>query len=350
MCDMAPHPGLNKPNSPPYAGMIGPLRCVPLHSFTTLKELAIKHKEEMEDKAQAQSSKTGAGKAAPKKKKTVSKAFGTSLNSLMDKLEQTEHRYIRCLKPNHKLQGGIWDEALMEQQLRYSGTLEVCKVRKAGLNVRKPLQTFFHTYKILNGAGDLQGSTIQAQTIQLMDGLASICSQWKVTEPPPPLQGSELTNAPLAAALEAKLATWQSVGSRKPTTGKPMSNASPAFMEFLSTKKREFAKVILTREQMVSFGLANLVDREQYVQVGGLYFVPGALDFSRRDKRRLKIGTVCTNDYIKVEPLCLSPMISSSIDKNQYRVGKTIMFMRDEKLLKVHKQLAHLWLNQDAPQ
>lgn len=40
------------------------------------------------------------------KKKTVSKTFSDSLQTLMEKLRATEHHYIRCLKPNQSLNPG----------------------------------------------------------------------------------------------------------------------------------------------------------------------------------------------------------------------------------------------------
>ena len=94
------------------------------------------------------SSRGGKGKAMKKAQKTVSKNFSEQLDSLMDRLHQTDHRYIRCLKPNHELKGGVWDAGLMERQLSYSGTLEVCKVRKAGLNERHKLEDFYRRYRI----------------------------------------------------------------------------------------------------------------------------------------------------------------------------------------------------------
>ena len=93
---------------------------------------------------QAKKKKGGGGK----QKKTVSKAFSASLAALMTKLRATEHHYIRCLKPNQTLEAGDWDAKFMISQLAYSGTLEVTQIRKAGLNVRRPLGQFFTYYKI----------------------------------------------------------------------------------------------------------------------------------------------------------------------------------------------------------
>ena len=64
----------------------------------------------------------------------------------MDKLRATDHHYIRCLKPNQTLQAGDWDNEFMFKQLAYSGTLEVTEIRKAGLNVRRPLEQSPHIY------------------------------------------------------------------------------------------------------------------------------------------------------------------------------------------------------------
>ena len=97
--------------------------------------------------------KRGGNRHLPAKKttKSTSRAFVESLNDLMSKLEETEHRYIICcLKPNHSLKAGRWDEELMLRQLSYSGMLEVCKVRKAGLNTRMPLSQFFPWFKIIS--------------------------------------------------------------------------------------------------------------------------------------------------------------------------------------------------------
>ena len=66
----------------------------------------------------------------------------------MTKLRATEHHYIRCLKPNQTLKAADWDNEFMFRQLAYSGTLEATEIRKAGLNVRRPLAHFYRYYKI----------------------------------------------------------------------------------------------------------------------------------------------------------------------------------------------------------
>ena len=120
----------------------------------------------------------GGGRGAPARKaqKTVSKSFSQQLNSLMDRLNQTDHRYIRCLKPNHVLKPGVWDAALMLRQLSYSGTLEVCKVRKAGLNVRKPLKEFYASYKVVAKDMEALGSD-KGKALNLRDLVTMLMEQ-----------------------------------------------------------------------------------------------------------------------------------------------------------------------------
>ena len=138
-----------------------------------LKLLARQDRQRKEDaSASAAASKKSKG-GGVRKKKTVARSFGESLAALMGKLRVTQKHYIRCLKPNQTLQPGDWDADFMFKQLAYSGTMEVTEIRKAGLNVRRPLRHFFHYYKIC--ASDqkalLIGDTFTERTKILLDQL-----------------------------------------------------------------------------------------------------------------------------------------------------------------------------------
>ena len=56
-------------------------------------------------------------------------SFSHSLEKLIERLNATNHSYIRCLKPNQTLRAGEWDETFMTSQLAYSGALEVTQVQ-----------------------------------------------------------------------------------------------------------------------------------------------------------------------------------------------------------------------------
>ena len=172
--------------------------------FAPLKELALAYRKRMEtailDKKAAmeshKSAKGGRGQTTKRgggggggpatRQKTVSESFGESLGMLMDKLRQTDHRYIRCLKPNQTLKAGDWDGSLMLKQLAYSGTLEVTKVRKAGLNVRWELGRFYEWYKIC--AVDLKAlraGTQREQCLLLLQQTKLDKETWRVGKSPP---------------------------------------------------------------------------------------------------------------------------------------------------------------------
>jgi len=131
------------------------------------------------DAAKAASSKKKGGGA--KKKKTVARSFSESLVALMTKLRATQPHYIRCLKPNQTLMAHDWDNEFMYRQLAYSGTLEVTEIRKAGLNVRRPLAHFYRYYKIC--ADDqtmLRAGTVTKRTELLLDQLGIDENKWRV--------------------------------------------------------------------------------------------------------------------------------------------------------------------------
>ena len=154
--------------------------------FDRLKRLANDYKKRMEtavlDKQAAGSKGKDKKPQRQTRQKTVSESFGESLSALMDKLSVTDHAYIRCLKPNHTLLAGDWNADLMLKQLAYSGTLEVCKVRKAGLTVRKPLARFYDWYKITaKNMRKLRAPSVREQCKLLMEQLTEIDpSTWRV--------------------------------------------------------------------------------------------------------------------------------------------------------------------------
>lgn len=51
--------------------------------------------------------------------KTVCAIFKSSLLSLKDQLLASQPHFIRCVKPNHQKQAGIFDDDLVLKQLRY---------------------------------------------------------------------------------------------------------------------------------------------------------------------------------------------------------------------------------------
>uniref|UniRef100_A0A452V929 Unconventional myosin-X n=1 Tax=Ursus maritimus TaxID=29073 RepID=A0A452V929_URSMA len=110
---------------------------------------------------------------------TVSSQFKDSLHSLMATLSSSNPFFVRCIKPNTQKVRFTFDQAVVLNQLRYSGMLETVRIRKAGYAVRRPFQDFYKRYKVLmrNAAvpDDIRGKC--TALLQLYD---SSNSEWQL--------------------------------------------------------------------------------------------------------------------------------------------------------------------------
>ncbi len=80
---------------------------------------------------------------------TVSRAFRLQLHDLMLTLRSTEPHYIKCVKPNSVKAPGGFSPHLVLQQLRYSGVLEVIRIRQEAYAVRVPYDEFYARFELL---------------------------------------------------------------------------------------------------------------------------------------------------------------------------------------------------------
>ena len=106
--------------------------------------------------AEAAAPAPGRGRGGKSKKQTLGGQFKKQQQDLMDTLNATYPHFVRCMKPNKVLKGSVFEEDLMLAQLRYSGLLEVCRIRKLGFPVRRDFDEFYKRYKcIAPSCGDL---------------------------------------------------------------------------------------------------------------------------------------------------------------------------------------------------
>ncbi|KAI4533391.1 hypothetical protein MG293_016410 [Ovis ammon polii] len=69
--------------------------------------------------------------------------------ALLSTLPRCNPLFVRCLKPNHKKEPGLFECDVVTAQLRYSGLLETVRIRKEGFPVRLPFQVFIDRYRCL---------------------------------------------------------------------------------------------------------------------------------------------------------------------------------------------------------
>lgn len=80
---------------------------------------------------------------------TVSASFTSQLRVAMEHIRHSEPHYIRCIKSNDLNRKDTFDRLRVEEQLCYSGVLEVVKVARAGYGTRFELEEFCSKYALL---------------------------------------------------------------------------------------------------------------------------------------------------------------------------------------------------------
>ncbi|XP_069071785.1 unconventional myosin-IXb isoform X2 [Pleurodeles waltl] len=84
-----------------------------------------------------------------KKPPSISAQFQTSLNKLLETLGKAEPFFIRCIRSNAEKLELYFDEALVLQQLRYTGMLETVRIRRSGYSAKYAFQDFMDQFKVL---------------------------------------------------------------------------------------------------------------------------------------------------------------------------------------------------------
>lgn len=78
----------------------------------------------------------------------MSFTFRTQLDALMSTLRSTTPHYIRCVKPNAFMAPGAVTRNLVVKQLRYSGVLEVVRIRREGYPIRMAFEDLHREFAL----------------------------------------------------------------------------------------------------------------------------------------------------------------------------------------------------------
>ncbi|XP_044126174.1 unconventional myosin-IXb isoform X3 [Bufo gargarizans] len=84
-----------------------------------------------------------------KKPPSISAQFQASLNKLLETLGKAEPFFIRCIRSNSEKMEMTFDEALVLQQLRYTGMLETVRIRRSGYSAKYTYQEFQDQFQVL---------------------------------------------------------------------------------------------------------------------------------------------------------------------------------------------------------
>lgn len=80
---------------------------------------------------------------------TVSVKFRSQVDVLLSDLYNTKPHYIKCIKSNSRKLSNEFDMQLVLVQLRYSGALEVVRIRREGYPVNFSFKDFYYEYELL---------------------------------------------------------------------------------------------------------------------------------------------------------------------------------------------------------
>ncbi|KAM6922106.1 unconventional myosin-IXb isoform 3-T3 [Xenentodon cancila] len=84
-----------------------------------------------------------------KKPPSISAQFQNSLTKLLETLNRAEPFFIRCIRSNAEKKEMYLDEALVVQQLRYTGMLETVRIRRSGYGAKYTFQDFIEQFRVL---------------------------------------------------------------------------------------------------------------------------------------------------------------------------------------------------------
>ncbi|ESO93643.1 hypothetical protein LOTGIDRAFT_119149, partial [Lottia gigantea] len=119
-------------------------------------------------------SKTARGKP------TVGDTFKHQLSALVDVLDTTNPWYVRCLKPNSKKVANDFRDEEVLSQLRYSGMLDIIRIKREGYPVHVPLETFLAKYSILLKNMKVDEENPGRSCRQVLDLLNLPSTDWQV--------------------------------------------------------------------------------------------------------------------------------------------------------------------------
>ncbi|XP_056334608.1 unconventional myosin-IXb isoform X3 [Danio aesculapii] len=84
-----------------------------------------------------------------KKPPSISAQFQASLSKLLETLRKAEPFFVRCIRSNGDKREMHFDDALVLQQLRYTGMLQTVRIRRSGYGAKFTFEEFIDQFRVL---------------------------------------------------------------------------------------------------------------------------------------------------------------------------------------------------------
>ncbi|XP_062572386.1 myosin-I heavy chain-like isoform X2 [Saccostrea cucullata] len=114
-----------------------------------------------------------------KNKPTVGDTFKHQLSALVDILHSTNPWYVRCVKPNSAKKPNNFNTEEVLTQLRYSGMLDIIRIKKEGFPVHVAIDVFLSKYGVLLQKCD-DGLEPREQVRNILNVLLLPETEWQV--------------------------------------------------------------------------------------------------------------------------------------------------------------------------
>ena len=82
-------------------------------------------------------------------KTTLSEQFKKQLDDIFKIFNESNNRYIKCIKPNNKNEPNNFDQDYVLEQLNYGGIFETINVKNQGYPINQLKEDFYNKYKLL---------------------------------------------------------------------------------------------------------------------------------------------------------------------------------------------------------
>ena len=166
----------------------------------------------------------GPGREGPSKRKgsrSVGMRFQKQLSGLIQRLESTSLNFIRCIKPNQKLEPGLMEDTFVMNQMRYCGVVAAVELTREGYPTRYSFKDFADRYAFLLNSerGADSAASDQYKTEQILEMFSVAPETYKFGSTKVFLKSGalgrlEASRAAMLRSVRCLQARWRGVSAR----------------------------------------------------------------------------------------------------------------------------------------